>query len=488
MFAVGGVNFHVDRGEVVGLLGDNGAGKSTLIKMLAGAIQPTSGEISGARQARDATGTPRARATPASRPCSRTARSACSRRIIRNIFLGRELDQRASGLLDRGRERAEAERLMREIGFTSKVFSPDSIVGQLSGGERQGVALARAIYNKADLIVMDEPTTALSLTETEKVFRFVRTVRAGGRSVLFIGHNIHHVFDIAERFVVMDRGTVALQATKDGGRLGRAPDRLHGAARASARRRDPARPAIEPEAACMTASLEPIDARARPVARPPESALRRFVDRNRAALGTLAVFVVMIADLHGREPARCSCSWPIYNSVLVTLPVALCLVVPLVFVVTVGEIDLSFPATMGFSAWIFALVVHAGLSPFLGIVAALVTGMALGAGVGALVVTAGLSSLIATLGMNFMLRGFIMIVTQGKSIALLELQDIAAGARVLRAGLRRSRADLLGARLRRRSPACLFNRHRFGARVRAVGDNPDSASADGHQRRARAHR
>jgi simple sugar transport system ATP-binding protein len=76
------------------------------------------------------------------------------------------------------------------------------------------VALARAIYNKADLIVMDEPTTALSLTETEKVFRFVRTVRAGGRSVLFIGHNIHHVYDIAERFVVLDRGRIALQATK----------------------------------------------------------------------------------------------------------------------------------------------------------------------------------------------------------------------------------------------------------------------------------
>ena len=115
--------------------------------------------------------------------------------------------------------------------------------------------------------------------------------------------------------------------------------------------------------------------------------------------------------------------WPIYDSVLVTLPVALCLVAPLVFVVTVGEIDLSFPATMGFSAWMFALVVHAGLSPFLGIVAALATGMILGACVGALVVTAGLSSLIATLGMNFMLRGFITIVTQGKSIALLDLQD-----------------------------------------------------------------
>jgi simple sugar transport system ATP-binding protein len=119
------------------------------------------------------------------------------------------------GFLDVATERSEAERLMREIGFTSKVFTPDSIVGQLSGGERQGVAIARAIYNKADLIVLDEPTTALSLTETEKVFRFVRAVRDSGRSVVFIGHNIHHVFDIAERFIVLDRGRVALEATKE---------------------------------------------------------------------------------------------------------------------------------------------------------------------------------------------------------------------------------------------------------------------------------
>jgi simple sugar transport system ATP-binding protein len=204
VFAVGGVNFHVDRGEVVGLLGDNGAGKSTLIKMLAGAIEPTSGDIlvRGKRETR----------WNAAR--SRDAGICVQQTITRNIFLGREATN-ALGFLDARRERAEAERLMREIGFTSKVFTPDSIVGQLSGGERQGVALARAIYNKADLIVRDEPTTALSLTETEKVFRFVRAVRAGGRSVLFIGHNIHHVFDIAERFVVMDRGTVALQATKE---------------------------------------------------------------------------------------------------------------------------------------------------------------------------------------------------------------------------------------------------------------------------------
>jgi simple sugar transport system ATP-binding protein len=213
VFAVGGVNFHVDRGEVVGLLGDNGAGKSTLIKMLAGAIEPTSGEIlvRGKRETRWNA----ARSRDAGIETVFQDRALCVQQTIaRNIFLGRELTY-SVGFLDSTRERAEAERLMREIGFTSKVFTPDSIVGQLSGGERQGVALARAIYNKADLIVMDEPTTALSLTETEKVFRFVRAVRAGGRSVLFIGHNIHHVFDIADRFVVLDRGRVALQAGRD---------------------------------------------------------------------------------------------------------------------------------------------------------------------------------------------------------------------------------------------------------------------------------
>ncbi len=97
------------------------------------------------------------------------------------------------------------------------------------------MAIARAIYNQADLIMMDEPTTALSLTETEKVFHFVRQVQAGGRSVMFIGHNIHHVFDIAERFVVMDRGTGRAAGDQGRSRHGRAADRIHAAAGAPRR-------------------------------------------------------------------------------------------------------------------------------------------------------------------------------------------------------------------------------------------------------------
>jgi simple sugar transport system ATP-binding protein len=212
VYALGGVSLHVDPGEVVGLIGDNGAGKSTLIKILAGVIRPTSGEIlvEGTR----VTNWSPARSRAAGIETVFQDRAlAVQQSIVRNIFMGRELAGRF-GWLKMREEVEAAERLMREIGFTSKVFSPRSIVGQLSGGERQGVAIARAILKDANLIVLDEPTTALSLTETAKVFHFVRQVREAGRSVIFIGHNIHHVHDIAERFVVIDRGKVALEKPK----------------------------------------------------------------------------------------------------------------------------------------------------------------------------------------------------------------------------------------------------------------------------------
>lgn len=212
VYALGGVSLHVDPGEVVGLLGDNGAGKSTLIKILAGVIKPTSGEIIINGERASNWSPARSRAAGIETVFQDRA-LAVQQSIVRNIFMGRELAGRF-GWLNMRKQVSEAERLMREIGFTSKVFSPNSIVGQLSGGERQGVAIARAILKQANLIVLDEPTTALSLTETAKVFHFVRQVREAGRSIVFIGHNIHHVYDIAERFVVIDRGRVAMEKKK----------------------------------------------------------------------------------------------------------------------------------------------------------------------------------------------------------------------------------------------------------------------------------
>ena len=212
VYALGGVDLHVDDAEVVGLVGDNGAGKSTLIKILAGAVAPTSGEI--LVRGKPVTNWNAARSREAGIETVFQDRAlAVQQTITWNIFMGREIVG-PLGFLRVKKQRDEASRLMREIGFTSKVFGPNSIVGQLSGGERQGVAIARAIYNQADLIILDEPTTALSLTETAKVFHFVEQVRASGRSILFIGHNIHHVYDISDRFVVLDRGRVAAQITK----------------------------------------------------------------------------------------------------------------------------------------------------------------------------------------------------------------------------------------------------------------------------------
>ena len=212
VYALGGVDLHVDKAEVVGLVGDNGAGKSTLIKILAGAVRPTSGQI--VVRGKPVTNWNAARSREAGIETVFQDRAlAVQQTITWNIFMGREIVG-PLGFLKARKQKEEASRLMREIGFTSKVFGPSSIVGQLSGGERQGVAIARAMYNQSDLIILDEPTTALSLTETAKVFHFVRQARAAGRSILFIGHNIHHVFDISDRFVVMDRGRVALQATK----------------------------------------------------------------------------------------------------------------------------------------------------------------------------------------------------------------------------------------------------------------------------------
>jgi simple sugar transport system ATP-binding protein len=210
--ALRGVSLKVYPGEVLGLLGDNGAGKSTLIKVLAGVHAPDSGEIRVRGQVRRKWNAAISRENGIETVFQ--DRALCSQHsIVTNIFMGREL-KRFGGFIDHRRQFSEAERLMREIGFTSKVFSPDSTVGLLSGGERQGVAIARALYNEADVIVLDEPTTALSLMETQKVFRFVEAVKASGRSVIFIGHNIYHVYDIADRFVVIDRGQTALEASK----------------------------------------------------------------------------------------------------------------------------------------------------------------------------------------------------------------------------------------------------------------------------------
>jgi len=202
------VNFQLDQNEVVGLLGDNGAGKSTLIKIITGYHQPDSGEIFFNGQLIDKLTVPRARELGVETVYQERA-LADLQTLWRNIFLGRELSNRW-GLLDVKKMKSETTKLMVEsMGFTSAAVSPDSLIGTFSGGEKQGVAIVRALYFDAEIIVLDEPTMGLSLKETRKLLEFVRHIRTSGKSAIFIDHNIFHVYSVADRVVVLDRGQVA---------------------------------------------------------------------------------------------------------------------------------------------------------------------------------------------------------------------------------------------------------------------------------------
>lgn len=211
--ALDNVTMHVTQPEVVGLIGDNGAGKSTLIKILSGVYAPDSGEIYIRGQKVEGRWTVAQAHTAGIETVYQDRALAVQHTIAANIFMGREI-RGPLGLINIRRQHHEAERLMREIGFTSRVFNSDSIVATLSGGERQGVAIARALYFEAELLILDEPTTALSLTETQKVYNFMLAAKDKGRSVIFISHNIYHAYEIADRFVILDRGSVVMQALK----------------------------------------------------------------------------------------------------------------------------------------------------------------------------------------------------------------------------------------------------------------------------------
>ena len=210
--ALNKASLYVEQGEVVGLIGDNGAGKSTLIKTLVGVYGPDEGEI--IIRGNKVLNWTALKARESGIETVFQDRALCPQQsIVWNIFMGKEL-RYPFGFVREKEQVKEANRLIREIGFTSKLIDAESPVGNLSGGERQGVAIARAIYNNAELIILDEPTNALSLNETQKVFEFVNNVKKSNRSVLFIGHNIYHVYDISDRFVILDRGEVVHQLDK----------------------------------------------------------------------------------------------------------------------------------------------------------------------------------------------------------------------------------------------------------------------------------
>lgn len=206
--ALENINFQLGQNEIVGLLGDNGAGKSTMIKIITGYYPPTSGEIYFNGKKVDNLTVPKARELGVETVYQERA-LAEQQTLWRNIFLGREICK-SLGFLDIQGMRDETHRLMTEsMGFTSSAVSPDSRVMKYSGGEKQGVAIVRALFFEAEIIVLDEPTMGLSLKETAKLVNFVSSIKQAGKSAIFIDHNIFHVYNVADRVVVIDRGKVA---------------------------------------------------------------------------------------------------------------------------------------------------------------------------------------------------------------------------------------------------------------------------------------
>jgi simple sugar transport system ATP-binding protein len=204
--ALNGVSLTVRAGEVYCLLGDNGAGKSTLIKTLSGVHKPTSGQFlfegkpvsfSGARDALD-TGIATVFQDLAMIPLLS---------VTRNFFMGREPVKNRLGLfsfMDMERADRIVHEDMRRIGID--VRDPQQPVGTLSGGERQCVAIARAVHFGAKLLILDEPTSALGVAQTSMVLKFIRQLRGRGLGVIFITHNVRHAYAVGDHFTVLNRG------------------------------------------------------------------------------------------------------------------------------------------------------------------------------------------------------------------------------------------------------------------------------------------
>ena len=204
--ALNDVTFSVNQSEIVGLLGDNGAGKSTLIKILSGALRADSGEIYMHGKKVDIRNTTDAIAQRIETIYQDSA-LVTQLSIARNLFLGREPLKGARFLdrLDQNAMNEVARQLLKRVGI-KKDIPPWTPISALSGGERQSVAIARAMHFESELIILDEPTNNLGVEETQGVLRFVRNARDSGHSCIFIAHNIYHVFQVVDRIIVLRRG------------------------------------------------------------------------------------------------------------------------------------------------------------------------------------------------------------------------------------------------------------------------------------------
>ena len=216
--ALRGASMTVGRGHVTALVGDNGAGKSTLIKIIMGVHQPTGGRIT-LDGSEITVANPEAARDFGIEAIYQDLALVGTFDLVENFFLGRERTKSYLGglitVLDRPAMREEAMKVLTErVGI--RIGNPYASAFVMSGGQRQAVAIGRAIHSDARLIIMDEPTAALGVEETERVLTIVEHLREQGMTVLMVSHNLEHVFRCADSIAVMHGGQVNAQvATKD---------------------------------------------------------------------------------------------------------------------------------------------------------------------------------------------------------------------------------------------------------------------------------
>jgi len=204
--ALDSVNLVIESGEVIGLVGDNGAGKSTLIKVLSGAYSPDQGEILFEGSSIDLRN-PRAAKELGIETVYQDLALVNTLDVPGNIFLGREIIRFGFGplrVLDKARMTRRSMEILKRLGVPLENIRTE--VGMLSGGQRQSVAVSRAIFTEPKLVILDEPTAALAVREVEHVLELVRNLRSQNIGIIFISHVLQEVFGVADRIVVLRKG------------------------------------------------------------------------------------------------------------------------------------------------------------------------------------------------------------------------------------------------------------------------------------------
>ncbi len=206
LVAVDHVSLGIEPGEVVALLGDNGAGKSTLIKMISGVYTPDDGEIYLAGNKVEIA-SPRDAIAKGIETIYQDLALAENMDVPSNIFLGRETTRKVLGwfkVLNNDYMTKESEKILEELDI--RIPSLKANIRNLSGGQRQAVAISRSIYWNAKVLIMDEPTAALGISEQKKVLDLVSSLRKQGIAIIIISHQMYDVFQVADRIIVMRRG------------------------------------------------------------------------------------------------------------------------------------------------------------------------------------------------------------------------------------------------------------------------------------------